>query len=88
MKWNNIIYVKIGLKNIDNNCNNVVEYLENRYGEDFIKEKSLIGAENGESVFLVRTFKKINEKDLVVFKEMLGNDYICAKVKTEGYSFD
>lgn len=88
MKWNNIVKVKIHTKNIENNCNIMVEYLENRYGEDFIKERSLVGFENGESVFLIRTFKKINDKDLIIFKDILGKDYISANVKADTFSFD
>lgn len=88
MKWNNIIKVKISPKNIENNCNNMVEYLENKYGENFIKEESLIGTNNGESVFLVRTFRKINDKDLLILKDILGKDYISATTSADTFHFD
>lgn len=88
MKWNNIIKVRTTLKNIENNCNNVVEYLENKYGENFIKEESLIGDSNGESLFLVRTFRKINDKDLFILKEILGEDYISVTTSADTFHFD
>lgn len=88
MKWNNVIHVKTLPKNIENNCINVVEYLEGKYGEDFIKEASSIGEKNGESLYLVRTFKKINDKDLLIFKDILGKDYVSVTTSANSFSFD
>ena len=88
MKWNNVIHLKTKTNNIEKNCINVVEYLDGRYGENFIKEQSIIGIENGESVFLVRTFKKIGEKDLLIFKDILGTDYVSVTSEAKTFHFD
>lgn len=88
MKWNNIVRIKIALKNTEEDWNSVVEYFDNKYDEDFIKEKSLIGIENGEGIFLIRTYRKINEKDLLILKEILGENYISATVNSNTFSPD
>lgn len=88
MKWNNIVRIKIALKNTEEDWNSVVEYFDNKYDEDFIKEKSLIGIEDGNGVFLIRTFRKISEKDLLILKEILGENYISATVDSNTFSFD
>lgn len=88
MKWNNLVRIKILLENIEENWNSVVEYFDNKYDENFIKEKSSIGIENGEGIFLIRTYRKINEKDLLILKEILGKNYISATVDSNTFSPD
>ena len=83
MLWNNIIKIKTFTKNIGKNCDNVVNYLENRYENNFIKEESNIGDNDGISYYLVRTARKINNSDLEDIKYNLGEDLISISVSAD-----